>query len=195
MGLLAPLYALAALAVIGPIVFHLIKRQPTGQQRFSSLMFLSPSPPRLTRRSRLDNLLLLLLRALAILLITAAFARPFFRQESFLDRDLSGRNIVLLVDTSASMQRADVWSGAREQALKLLDSLSPADRVSLYSIDDRLQTLVSFDSDQSTDAASQQQAVRSTVDGAKTNLARFAGCRRLAIVGRSDSSRDDFGQD
>ena len=31
MGLLAPLYALAALAVIGPIIFHLIKRQPTGQ--------------------------------------------------------------------------------------------------------------------------------------------------------------------
>ncbi len=163
MGLLAPLYALAALAVIGPIVFHLIKRQPTGQQRFSSLMFLSPTPPRLTRRSRLDNILLLLLRALAILLITAAFARPFFRQESLLDRDLSGRNIALLIDTSASMQREDVWREAREQAIKLLDSLSPADRVSLYTVDDSLRTLVSLDTDRSTDAASQQQAVRASM--------------------------------
>jgi len=163
MGLLAPLYALAALAVIGPIVFHLIKRQPTGQQRFSSLMFLSPTPPRLTRRSRLDNILLLLLRALAILLITAAFARPFFRQESLLDRDLSGRNIALLIDTSASMQRADVWREAKDQATKLLDSLSPADRVSLYTVDDLLRTLVSLDTDRATDAASQQQAVRASM--------------------------------
>ena len=163
MGLLAPLYALAALAVIGPIVFHLIKRQPTGQQRFSSLMFLSPSPPRLTRRSRLDNILLLLLRALAILLIAAAFARPFFRQESLLDRDLSGRSIALLIDTSASMQRDDVWSGAKEQAVQLLDSLSPADRVSLYAVDDSLRTLVSLDTDRATDAASQQQAVRASL--------------------------------
>ena len=75
MGLLAPLYALAALAVAGPIIFHLIRRQPQGQQQFSSLMFLQPSPPTLTRRSRVDQWLLLLLRALAIALIAFAFAR------------------------------------------------------------------------------------------------------------------------
>ena len=167
MGLLAPLYALAALAVIGPIIFHLIKRQPTGQQRFSSLMFLSPSPPRLTRRSRLDNILLLLLRALAILLIVAAFARPFFRQESLLDRALDGRNIALLIDTSASMQRADVWAGAKEQATKLMDSLSPGDRVSFYTIDDDLHPIIAFDSDKKADAASQQQAVRAAVASLK----------------------------
>ena len=167
MGLLAPLYALAALAVIGPIIFHLIKRQPTGQQRFSSLMFLTPSPPRLTRRSRLDNLLLLLLRALAILLITAAFARPFFRQESLLDRSLDGRNISLLMDTSASMQRPDVWASAQEQATKLMDSLSPADRIALYTVDDALLSIVALDSERKTDAASQQHAVRAALAGLK----------------------------
>ncbi len=167
MGLLAPLYALAALAVIGPIIFHLIKRQPTGQQRFSSLMFLSPSPPRLTRRSRLDNILLLLLRALAILLITAAFARPFFRQESLLDRELDGRNIAVLIDTSASMQRVDVWESARDQANKLIDSLSPADRISLYTVDDALHPIVAFDIERKTDAANQQKAVRVAVASLK----------------------------
>lgn len=167
MGLLAPLYALAALAVIGPIIFHLIKRQPTGQQRFSSLMFLTPSPPRLTRRSRLDNILLLLLRALAILLIAAAFARPFFRQESLLDRALDGRNIAVLIDTSASMQRTDVWASAQEQAIKLMDSLSPADRVCLYTVDDDLHSVVAFDTERKTDAASQQQAVRAAVASLK----------------------------
>ena len=77
MSFLAPLYFLGGLAIVGPIVFHLIRRQPKGEVEFSSLMFLDATPPRLTRRSKLDHLLLLLLRALALILIAMAFARPF----------------------------------------------------------------------------------------------------------------------
>ena len=76
MTFLAPLFLLGALAVALPILFHLIRRTPTVQRRFSSLMFLSPSPPQLSRRSRLDKILLLLLRCLIIGLIAFAFARP-----------------------------------------------------------------------------------------------------------------------
>ena len=75
MSLLAPLYVIGAFAIGAPILFHLIRRQPKGQVPFSSLMFLKPTPPRLTRRSRLDNWLLLLLRALALILMAIAFAR------------------------------------------------------------------------------------------------------------------------
>ena len=39
-------------------------------------MFLMPTPPRVTKRSRLDNFLLLFLRCLAVVLLAAAFARP-----------------------------------------------------------------------------------------------------------------------
>ncbi len=67
MSFLTPLYLLGVLAIAAPIVFHLIRRSPRGEVPFSSLMFLSPSPPRLTRRSRLDNILLLLLRAVGAL--------------------------------------------------------------------------------------------------------------------------------
>ena len=59
MSFLTPLYILGLAAVAAPIVFHLIRRSPKGDVPFSSLMFLSPTPPRLTRRSRLDNWLLL----------------------------------------------------------------------------------------------------------------------------------------
>ncbi len=160
MGLLAPLYALAALAVAGPIIFHLIRRQPQGQLQFSSLMFLTPSPPRLTRRSRLDNLLLLLLRALAIGLIAFAFARPYLRQESLLNTSLSGRNIVILIDTSASMQRDSVWLAALDKLDELIASMSSGDRAALYTIDDVLTPIVAFDSEQAGDGQSSQEAVR-----------------------------------
>ena len=78
MGLLAPLYIAGMVAIALPILFHLIRRTPEGRQAFSSLMFLQPSPPRITKRSRLQNILLLILRALALALLALAFARPFF---------------------------------------------------------------------------------------------------------------------
>ena len=52
MSALSPLYLLGLLAVAAPIIFHLIRRAPKGEVPFSSLLFLTPSPPRLTRRSR-----------------------------------------------------------------------------------------------------------------------------------------------
>ena len=163
MGLLAPLYALAALAIVGPIVFHLIRRQPQGQMLFSSLIFLSPSPPRLTRRSRLDNLLLLLLRALAIALIALAFARPYLRQQSFFNSTLAGRNIVVVLDTSASMQRDDVWQSAMAKLTQLLDSLSPEDRIALYTIDDAVRPIVPLEAEQKSSPAASAQAVRTAM--------------------------------
>ena len=85
MSFLTPFYILGLAAVAAPIIFHLIRRSPRGEVPFSSLMFLSPTPPRLTRRSRLDNWLLLLLRAAALSLLAFAFARPFLRQAAQLD--------------------------------------------------------------------------------------------------------------
>ncbi len=89
MSFLTPLYIAGLLAVSLPIFFHLIRRTPRGRLPFSSLMFLEPSPPRVTRRSRLDNWALLLLRALAVCLLAAAFARPFFRETADTSMNLS----------------------------------------------------------------------------------------------------------
>src|SRR5688572_14575786 len=98
MGLLAPLYIAGVLAVGLPILFHLIRRTPQGRQLFSSLMFLTPSPPRITKRSRLTNILLLILRAAALTLLALAFARPFLHWGDELDRYQSrARRIALLI--------------------------------------------------------------------------------------------------
>src|SRR5207245_8874893 len=80
MSFLAPLFFLGALAVSLPIIFHLIRRTTRERTPFSSLMFLQPSPPRLTRRSRLEHILLLLLRCLVLCLLAFGFARPFLKR-------------------------------------------------------------------------------------------------------------------
>jgi hypothetical protein len=146
MSFLAPLYIAGMLAVSLPIVFHLIRRTPQGRQVFSSLMFLSPSPPRLTRRSRLDNLLLLILRGLALSLLAFAFARPlFYRQSDMNISETEGRRIALVVDTSASMRRGDLWTQAVRRVENVLGDLAPTDEVALFTFDQQVRPLLTFD--------------------------------------------------
>jgi len=145
MSLLAPLYIAGALAVALPILFHLIRRTPEGRQEFSSLMFLAPSPPRITRRSRLSNLLLLLLRAAALSLLAIAFARPFLRRSA--DEALGkpqGRRVALLIDTSASMRRGDLWAQAKARVDKVLEELTPADEAALFFFDRNVRPGMTF---------------------------------------------------
>jgi hypothetical protein len=157
MSFLAPLYALGLLAIAAPIVFHLIRRTPRGEVPFSSLMFLAPSPPRLTRRSRLEHLLLLALRATALALLALAFARPFWRQAARLSAgDAERRRIALLIDNSASMRRGDLWTRARALAERVLAECRPADQLALFAFDQSLHPLLSFDESTTLDPARRQ---------------------------------------
>src|SRR5215475_15333593 len=108
MSFLAPLFLLGALGVGLPIIFLLIRRTTRERTIFSSLMFLAPSPPRLTRRSRLEHILLLILRCAFLCLLAFGFARPFIKRATVSEPPSGvGRRMVILVDTSASMRRAN----------------------------------------------------------------------------------------
>jgi hypothetical protein len=146
MSLLTPLYILGLLAVSLPFVLHLIRRAPRGDFQFSSLMFLSPSPPRLTRRSRLDHILLLLLRGAVLCLLAFAFARPFLRQESEPEATNAERQrVAIVVDTSASMKRGDLWQQAMNVVDEVVAERQPFDQLALYALDDHLRPLITFD--------------------------------------------------
>jgi hypothetical protein len=111
MSFLAPLFLLGGLAVALPVVFHLVRRSSREKQVFSSLMFLKPTPPRMTRRNRLENIFLLLLRCLAICILALGFARPFLQKPmAATPAESAGAQVVILVDTSASMKRDGVWA-------------------------------------------------------------------------------------
>src|SRR5438045_4709096 len=146
MGVLAPLYLAGLAALSLPLIFHLVRRTPRGRQEFSALMFLLPSAPRLTRRSRLDQILLLLLRLAALALLAFAFARPFLREAATLAlEDLPARRVAILVDISASMRRGDLWNQALAQVEKELADSGPHDEIALFTFGDHLQTEVGLD--------------------------------------------------
>ena len=133
MNLLAPLFALGALAILGPIIFHLIRRTTREQTPFSTLMFLQPSPPRVTKRSRIDNLWLLLLRCLVIGLLALAFARPFLPRATPAPPPGSGQRTVLLLDTSASMRREKLFDEARARVEKRIRDTKPGDEIAVLT--------------------------------------------------------------
>jgi len=146
MSFLAPLFLLGGLAVALPIIFHLIRRTPVVQRVFSSLMFLNPSPPQLSRRSRLDKLLLLLLRCLIIGLVAFAFARPFLRGKAPNAAPGGAQKVsIFLVDTSASMRRDGLWKDAVARARELARQAAPGDRAQLAVFDRGTRRLLSFE--------------------------------------------------
>src|SRR5688500_5578180 len=116
MDFLTPLFLAGAAAVALPIVFHLIRKTTNEKTIFSSLRFLFPTPPEVTRRSRLDNILLLLLRCGVLCLLALGFARPYLLQPGVAATPLGpGKKVVILVDTSASMRRDNLWPQARQR--------------------------------------------------------------------------------
>jgi len=146
MSFLAPLFLLGGLAVALPIIFHLIRRTPVVQRVFSSLMFLNPSPPQLSRRSRLDKILLLLLRCLVIGLVAFAFARPFLRGKIPNTGPGDAQKVsIFLVDTSASMRRDGVWKDAVARSRELARQAAPGDRAQLAVFDRGTRRLLSFE--------------------------------------------------
>ena len=192
MGILAPLYlaGLAALAV--PLILHLVRRTPRGRQMFSSLMFLTPSPPRLTRRSRLDQILLLLMRLAVLGLVAFAFARPFLREAATLvTSDLPGRRVAILLDTSASMRRADLWQQAVAAAEKEISDLAPHDQIALFTFADRLTTVIDFAA-----TGEQQDSLRAQVVRGELKKLRPTwstgdlGSALVAVAGEMDASGD-----
>lgn len=145
MGLLFPLYMLGAAAIAVPIIFHLTRQTPKERVNFSTNMFLTATPVRMKRRNRIEHMLLLILRCLALLLITFAFARPFIGSEA----DSVAGNIpsqtVYLLDTSASMQRPGIWPSVNKQLQKELARHSALDHVALYTFNNVCTPLIDFD--------------------------------------------------
>jgi hypothetical protein len=146
MSFLAPLFLIGGLAVALPIIFHLIRRTTREKLPFSSLMFLMPTPPKLTRRNRLDNIFLLLLRCLVLLLLALGFARPFLQKGSSMNQNPGmGRQILVLLDKSASMQREELWSRATARALETVGRASPLDELAVVAFDRGAERVVAFE--------------------------------------------------
>src|SRR5512143_223705 len=131
MNFLAPAFLAGLAAIAVPVIIHLIHRERRVVIEFPSLMFLQRIPYRSVRRQKIRHLLLLLLRCIALALLVAAFARPFFERRRAGVSTTGAREVVVLLDRSSSMGDANRWGKAKGAARKVVAALSAGDRATL----------------------------------------------------------------
>ena len=189
MSFLYPLFLAGIATITLPIVLHMIRRHTRKRITFSSLMFLRTSIPRFKNRTRLENLLLLILRCIILCLLAFAFSRPFFPREAPLRQVSLRKRIVLLIDTSASMRRAGIWDQAIGHAQSVLEDVAEADRVCVMSFDQSTKTLAGFEQWAELDATQRvpivtEQISKISPGWALTNLGN-------ALVSAAEAIEDD----
>lgn len=106
-----------------PIVIHLINRRRFRRVRWAATQFLLEANRQNRRRIRIEELILLMLRCLAMLLIGMMLARVFVRPQAFagLLGSRAGTDYVVVFDDSFSMGLADAGSGASTQDASVFD--------------------------------------------------------------------------
>lgn len=147
MVFLNPLYLFAmALTAIPPLV-HLFSRRKLEKFPFSSLEFLKAVEKTRVRWWKLREILLLVLRTLAVLLLALALARPVLRGIAIPGLGIPPpTSLAIILDNSFSMgRRADAESGtlfevAKSEALDVVDRLRTGDEVHLILSSDHSVT-------------------------------------------------------
>lgn len=130
----AILFGLAAVSI--PILIHLFTRQKKKIVNFSSLRFLKELQHQQIRKLKIKQILLLILRALLVLTLVLAFARPTLKTSSASSLE-SGAQLttVIILDNTLSMGRISegrpLLEQAKDRALRVLSVLRPGDEIYL----------------------------------------------------------------
>ena len=135
MSFLTPLYLAGAALIALPIILHLLRRDVALPVPFTAVSMLRKSPVDRSRTHRLRDLLLLVARVAALLLLAGSFARPYLA-----GAPSTGRTTVVAIDRSFSMAAPARFERARALARDAVDE-SSGDRIALVAFDDRAEVV------------------------------------------------------
>jgi hypothetical protein len=132
-------FALAgAVCAAGPVILHLLNRRRYRVVEWGAMQFLRDALQRRRRILRIRDLLLMLLRSLAVLFFGLALSRPFFAART--EQLDAGQPIhaVLLIDNSLSMGfqtlAGTLLERARERAAAFIERLPTGSRISVLPL-------------------------------------------------------------
>lgn len=162
MNFLVPAFLAGLFALAIPIAMHLRHREKGTPVRFPSLMFLEQLSIRTSKRQRITDWPLLLLRALALALLVLAFARPFAGNSDAAAAEDAPSTKVLLLDRSMSMGHSESWAAAIDSARRIVREAGPQDRLGLVLFDDEAEVAQPLTTDRSAIDAILQTATPST---------------------------------
>jgi len=139
---LAPLFLIAA--IVGatmPFFLHLMQNRKRLCLPFPTVRFLRKAEKNTSRRIRLENILLWLLRTLIMALLGTAFAMPMIRSGGMGWLGDAPRDIAIVLDNSYSMGygvgKGTVWDKGIESAVAILEGLRDPDRFCIFLASDQ----------------------------------------------------------
>ena len=122
------LYGLGAIAI--PVLIHFVYKMKAPVVMFPSVRFLRQVDRKVAKRQKLQELLLLLLRCLALAMLAFALSGPVLKQFGNTPGS-AGTAVVIVLDDSYSMSARDaggpVFNSAKSMASAILNTLRPGD--------------------------------------------------------------------
>ncbi|HSH21286.1 MAG TPA: VWA domain-containing protein [Candidatus Caenarcaniphilales bacterium] len=176
MGLAAPLALLGLLFVPLIIAFYMLRLRRAQQPVSSTYLWqqLVRDVEANAPWQRLRRSLLLLLQLLLAILLAVLVARPFVERPAGLARDL-----VLVVDSSASMAATDVFpnrlSAAKRSAIEAMAQIPNDGRVSVVAAAETARVVANEATDRGRIARAIESIEQSTASGDLTDALRLAG--------------------
>jgi hypothetical protein len=141
---LSPLFLIGAAAAAIPIAIHLFYRRTEPVIDFAAMRYLRRAPVEHSRRRRLRELVLLALRAGALVLLALAFARPYIADPV---AARSGDATLVMVDTSASLSAPGRFEAARERARRAIEDAPATHAVGLATFAQALDVVTPVSQD------------------------------------------------
>ncbi|OGV64779.1 MAG: hypothetical protein A2283_03935 [Lentisphaerae bacterium RIFOXYA12_FULL_48_11] len=134
---LNPMFLWAGAAATIPLALHMMQSSKKVRMPFSTVRFLKMAEKKSSRRIKMENFILWILRTIIMAVISLAFAMPMLRTKSFgkvLGR--TQRDIAIVLDGSFSMEynmgKDTAWSRAIDAAANMIEGLEEGDQVCLY---------------------------------------------------------------
>ena len=144
---LAPLFLIAAgVGATIPFFLHLMQNRRRTRLPFPTVRFLKKAEKNTSRRIRLENFLLWLLRTMIMALLGAAFAMPMVRSGGLGWLGDAPRDVAIVLDASYSMgyrvDRGTVWDKGIETAIAIIEGLRDPDRFCIYIAREQPEAIV-----------------------------------------------------
>ncbi len=139
---LNPMFLAAGAAVVVPIWLHLRRRDDAEVVRFPTTRFLDNAPVAAPSSRRLEDLLHLLLRILALAVAIICLAWPYDPQ------DRSGMvpaRVMFILDNTLSHSASGSFERAKDAMISEIESLNERFRVAAIQLTDRAEVLGDFD--------------------------------------------------
>jgi len=165
---LSPFFLFATAAATIPVVLHLLRREPEPRVKFAAVALLRQAPVERSSTRRLRQIVLLMLRVSALILLALAFARPFFASPA---AAVARSATIVLLDTSYSMSSPGRFARAQQLARDAVNGAPATDDVGVVTFADRAELVAP--------PSSGRSAALAAVDAAATGA---GGTRYLAAV-------------